>query len=448
MAPTATDSNVSSVGPDTITRDVCVIGGGGAGTYTALRIKDSGKSVVVVDPSWKLGGHAETYHDPKTGKTLDVGVIVFGHLDEVKNLFARFNIPLRQAPPNLPSAEYVDYATGEKIEFEPPGPERVAAAFQRYAAQITKYPELSAGFDMKYPIPDDLLMPFGKFVKKYDLGDLISLVFIVCQGWVPLLEISTLYVFKYFNVDLLNSLAKGFLMTENHDVASLYDKIADHLGQDVLLKTSVVSMDRSATSKIYVQTPSGKKLIEAKKVVFAMPLVFDKLGAFDLSSNEAELFKQFYYSAYYCGVVRNANLPLKGPFYPVAKDKPYSMPELPGIYSITPNPDTGLFQVYYGSPHVLPEDQVRREIFDAIAKLQQVRGIKTEIKPEFVAFAAHVPFNMMVSNEAIQDRFYEKLGALQGERNTFYNGASVHTQDSSVLWRYTEALLPSILKDL
>ena len=34
---------------DIIIRDVCVIGGGSSGTYTATRLRDSNKSVVVLE---------------------------------------------------------------------------------------------------------------------------------------------------------------------------------------------------------------------------------------------------------------------------------------------------------------------------------------------------------------------------------------------------------------
>ena len=47
-----------------IHRDVCVIGGGSAGTYSAVRLRDLGHSVVVLERSNRLGGHAETFVDP------------------------------------------------------------------------------------------------------------------------------------------------------------------------------------------------------------------------------------------------------------------------------------------------------------------------------------------------------------------------------------------------
>ena len=52
---------------DIITRDVAVIGGGAGGTYSAISLKDKGKSVIVIEKQGRLGGHTETYYDPATG---------------------------------------------------------------------------------------------------------------------------------------------------------------------------------------------------------------------------------------------------------------------------------------------------------------------------------------------------------------------------------------------
>lgn len=51
--------NVSSGGneSDVIVRDVVVLGGGATGTFAALKLKDAGKSVLVVEQKDRLGGH-------------------------------------------------------------------------------------------------------------------------------------------------------------------------------------------------------------------------------------------------------------------------------------------------------------------------------------------------------------------------------------------------------
>ncbi|MCJ1352522.1 MAG: hypothetical protein MMC33_002506 [Icmadophila ericetorum] len=433
---------------DIVSKDVCIIGGGGSGTYTAIRLRDHNKSVVVIEPKSRLGGHASTYKDPMTGSTLDIGVIVFGHLEEVKRFFARFDIPLKLVPTSLGPPDYVDFNTGKTVDFTPPDQKAVSAAFQRYAAQISKYPEVQSGFELTYPVPEDLLLPFGQFVQKHSIEALVSTIFAICQGYTSLLELSTLYVFKYFNADLLDTLSRGFLMTERHNVGELYEKAAVELGNDAWLDTSVIAMDRSLASgpvRILVKAPTGRKLILAKKVVSTVPHKLENLHGYDLSTDEKSLFGQFFHSAYYTGAICNTGLPMSAPIHAVGDGKPHGVPELPGIYALNPHSHSGLFQVYFGSPYEMSEEEVKAEIIAAVQRIQKARNISTANAPEFAAFENHTPFNMMVSNQAIRDGFYEKLCALQGQRHTFYNGASFHTQDSSVLWRFTEELLPRIL---
>ncbi len=75
-------------------RDVCVIGGGASGTYSAVRLRDAGRSVVVVDRKPYLGGHTETYRDPATGTTAELGVMIFHDVPVVTEYFARFGVAL------------------------------------------------------------------------------------------------------------------------------------------------------------------------------------------------------------------------------------------------------------------------------------------------------------------------------------------------------------------
>src|SRR6187549_75697 len=78
----------------TIERDVCVIGGGSSGTFSAIGVKDAGRSVVVLERSQRLGGHTETHVDPATGIPTDIGVVVFHNLPVVTDYFARLGTPI------------------------------------------------------------------------------------------------------------------------------------------------------------------------------------------------------------------------------------------------------------------------------------------------------------------------------------------------------------------
>ncbi|CAF1270632.1 unnamed protein product [Didymodactylos carnosus] len=123
-----------------------------------------GKTVAVVEKRGRLGGHTQTYTDPVTGATIDVGVVVFHDLDIVKKYFARFNISLVTANSNTPGvvSEYFDFRTGNiDSGYAPSDPTAALAAYRR---QLAKYPYLKHGFDLPYPVPSDLLLTFGDFV--------------------------------------------------------------------------------------------------------------------------------------------------------------------------------------------------------------------------------------------------------------------------------------------
>ncbi len=433
---------------DIIERDVVVIGGGSSGTYTAIRLQDYNKTVAVIEKKDTLGGHAETYTDPSTGFTIDLGVVVFAQSQTVTDYFSRLNVTLITTPSVEVNNTYVDFSTGKIVDYHLPSTEAVETALNTYITRLQEYPTLQGSFNMTYPTDPDLLLPFGEFVAKYQLGDLVPQVFSYNQGYAPLLDISMLYIFKYLNLAELNSFKEGFLTTTNQNAGELYEKAAAYLGPDnVLLSSTVVSIDRSAdgAALIVVATPTGPKLIRAKKIVSTIPPLIQNLRGYDLSDEEKGLFGQFHANGYYTALLNNTGI--NATLNAVAPSRPYGIPELPGPYSI--RVDKGLAHIYYGSPKVMTEEHVKADMIANLRRFQEANGIQTDGEPEWVAFANHAPFNLMVSNEAISGGFYEKLFALQGKRNTFYNGAAWHTQDSSVLWKFTDDyILPILLASL
>jgi len=428
-----------------ITRDVAVIGGGSTGTYAAIRLRDLGKSVVVVETNDRLGGHTHTYTDPGTGGKVDIGVVVWHELPIVRDYFARFGIPLEKATFDSAGqvSKYVDYRTGKEVTgYAPSDP---SAALGTYATQLSQYAYLEAGFDLPDPIPADLLLPFGDFVKKYKLDAAVGTIFNFGQGLGDLLRQPTLYVFKNFGLDILRNLQVGFLTTARHNNSELYEAARTELGADALLRSRVIATDRDASgyANILVQTPSGLKIIRARKLLVTIPPKLDNLFGFDLDATEISLFGQFRNSGYYTGLLRGTGIPDNYAVTNIGQDTAYHLPSLPGVYSISPSGIPGLHQVKYGSPYQLSETAVKADILAGVKRLRTAGTLPTTT-PEFAAFASHSPFELTVSTGAIKSGFYQKLYDLQGRNRTYYTGAAFHTHDSSLLWQFTEALLPRI----
>ncbi|CAM6103691.1 unnamed protein product [Calypogeia fissa] len=142
-----------------------------------------GKSVVVV----------ETYIDPATQISVDIVI---------------------QTPSPIVS-EYVDLTFGKPAtSYVPPDP---SAALPAYGAKIAKYPYLSLGYDLPYPVSSDLLLPFGDFVTKCGLQAAVDTIFQFAAGIGDLLQQPTIYVMKLCSLDLPEGLQDGLLITASHD---------------------------------------------------------------------------------------------------------------------------------------------------------------------------------------------------------------------------------------
>ncbi|KAK3942850.1 FAD/NAD(P)-binding domain-protein [Diplogelasinospora grovesii] len=398
---------------DTIVRDVCIIGGGATGTFSAIRLRDSGKTVAVVERSSRLGGHTLTYQDPVSALKTEAGLVVIRRSPVSEKYFARFSIPLIKFEPPPPAATiFVDFTTGKKVDFSPRDP---SDAFAAYGAQLAKYPFLDNGFDLPDPIPEDLLLPFGHFVKKYDLSAMVLLVSKLGQGLGDLLSQPTLYVMKNFGKTALEGFATGFLVPESGDNSSLYEKALAELGSDALIGSSVVSVRRDNHSvRVVVQTPSGQKLIKAKKLLITIPPRWRTSKA---------------------GVPDNYHVTNLG------VGTPESLPKLPGIYEISPTGIPDLVNLKYGSPVPLPDEDVRADVMACLSRLREAGTLQINEKPEIALFENHGPFGLAVPVSPIEGGFYKQPNKLNGHRNTFYTGAAFQAHDATLLWEYTDDLL-------
>lgn len=211
--PSNTIINQGDYSPaDIITRDVLIIGGGSTGTYSAIKLRDLGKSVAVVEPKAVLGGHTETWTDPITKAKVDIGVIIFHDLDLVRKYFGRYQIPLTKANLGASLTKFYNSRTGKNVPgYVPPDPNLTT-----YAALLAKFPYLEAGFDLPDPVPEDLLLSFGDFAKKYNLGGFVNFASIFSQGVGDILNLPTIYVLKGIGFSILQNLQTGFLTTARH----------------------------------------------------------------------------------------------------------------------------------------------------------------------------------------------------------------------------------------
>jgi hypothetical protein len=444
LAPGASASAFGeAAGGGVIRRDVCVIGGGATGTYAAVRLRDLGHSVAVVERAARLGGHTETYRDPVTGGSTDIGVLIYHDMPLVRDFFGRFDVPLvRYTGQGGTVNHYVDFRTGQVVPgYTPPAP----AALPAYIALLQRYPYLDQGFALPDPVPAELLVPFGEFAVRHGLESIVPLLFGYAQGLGDILRIPAIYVLKNVSLSVINSVLTGsLLITERRANSELYEKATAHLGADVLLGASVTRVERGPHGiRVRVSTPHGPREIHCRKLVVTAPPLLSTFDGFDLDATERAVFGRFHHHHYWTAVARLSGMPAGVSLVNVGADTPYNLAPLPGFYGLTVTGVPNLWGVKYGSDGPVSDRAVRAAIVADIERLRTAGSYPVELVGLEI-FKAHNPFELVVRPGDIAGGFYRRLYGLQGRNGTFYTGAAFHTHDSSLLWRFTEELLPRI----
>lgn len=427
---------------DVIVRDIAIVGGGASGTYAAVRLQqDFNKSIILVEHRKALGGHTETYVDPQTKTTIDLGVLAFHDLPVTRDFFARFNIALAPMSFDFNHSTTIDFRTGRHVDV-PLDRDATADALSRYAAHLERYPTLSEGYVFPVPVPEDLLLPFGEFAVRYNYTAMISSAWQVSQGYGDILSLPTLYVFKAFGPEVVRGLFTGYLTTLRHNNHEIYEKALRSLGNgtNVLLRSSIVATERDSDEPFVhavVATPSGYKLLRVKQFLFTLPPKLECLTGFDLDQEEVALFSEFTSNDYYTGLLQNVPL-VQGTVLSnmVTDPSNFYLPRLPTSYNLGPGDSySNLTNVKFCSNATMAMDEVQDQV------VAEVSRSVPDSAPRFAAFLSHGPFALQVPVASISNGFYHSLYQLQGRRRSFWTGAAWHTHDSSLLWNFTEPIL-------
>jgi hypothetical protein len=440
-----------ALGSSSVRRDVCIIGGGGAGIYAALRLRDLGLSVAVVERSSRIGGHAETFIDPATGAPIDIGVQIFPDNSLVRSYFGRFNVPLIDPPSGGGgrSSQSVDFRTGAPVAaYNPTQAELGAALFAYFQLVSGPFAFLAQnGYQLPSsgPLLEQLLLPFGEFATQNGLQALLPLFFLYEQGFGSLLEAPALYVLKNMGPEVLGGVLNGSFLAVPSGVGALYDAAAVALGSDVLLDANVVKVNRPTRGgvTIHVDTPFGRRVIHSQKLLVTAPPLLSTLGCFDLDPQESGLFAQLRPNYYWTGVLATSGLAPGLSLTNAAAETPFNLPPLPGIYSVSPSAIPGLSNVKFGSSRFLADGTVRTAIRTALERVS-IPGNGPIRVERFATFKSHSPYALMASASDIRRGFYRSLENLQGRRRTYYAGAAFQTHSSAAIWAFVEGLLPTL----
>jgi beta-cyclopiazonate dehydrogenase len=426
---------------DIITRDVCILGGGGSGTYGAVRLKDMGHSVVVVERNDRLGGHAETLYLPD-GSYIDYGVEGVFNDQLSRDYFQRLGVDWKSLTLATLDSDYVNFKNGQKV-IPPANILATTVAALLYRLSIQEYSYLEEGvYNLPDPVPEELLRPFSEFVETHAIQGALQLIFMFAQNVGDILEAPLLYIIQNFGIPHVNALLEGYI-TPTNGLYELYGKAADVIGADVLYQTTVTETTRSESGvSVVVQSADGsRKLIKAKKLLISFPPTLDNLKGFDLDETETSLFQKWMYKSYYVAILNNTGIPDNINVVNTDPDnQPGSLPHVPFQWQLQDMGVPGyLTSKLIADGNFTAEDA--KDLITADFRRMGAAGTYAIQDPEFVAFGSHSPETLIVSNDDIRNGFYRQLYSLQGQRSTYYTGLTFCTDYSSLLWQYTDTVI-------
>ncbi|KAM0364319.1 hypothetical protein ACHAO7_009410 [Fusarium culmorum] len=441
------------------TVDVAVIGGGSSGIHAAINLKDAGAKVAVIEKKNQIGGHAETYINPKTKIPANIGVVLFENTETVQRYFSRLGVATLTE--NLfhatALAKMYDFTLGLPV---PPQSEEQATAAQEVMAEamqiyseniLSKYTWIDQGYLLPDPVPEELLLPFGQFAQQNNFSGILPLISQL--NWYPgnISTIPTLYGIKKFGPGLLQSVAGGFLVAASGDTRSIYQAASTILGESIYLGSEIVRVKRNREGVAVTFRQKGKaRVIKAKKLVVAVPQTIENMRYFDLKRSEQELLSRFSAFGYLAGVadIPGLNVSLQN----IGLKSPTKTPSIPGSngFQSSGSPNQFLLGVGFDSSDYTIDDgkSVVRKELDALARAGAVPA-DTANRVTFPYISNHVPFDLHVSGKDIRKGFYAKLLGLEGYLNTYWTGAAFAGHNSGLIWRWNDdAVLPALKKDL
>ncbi|KAM0493542.1 hypothetical protein ACHAP8_009175 [Fusarium lateritium] len=445
----------------TINVDVAIIGGGASGIHAAINLKDAGAKVAVIDKQDKIGGHAETYINPKTKAAANIGVVIFENSETVQKYFDRLGVESIISSPLVSDKETKQYDFSRGIAIPPPDEataaakaKAVAASIQSYSQNVlTKYPWIDQGYTfVPNPVPKELLQPFSQFAQQNNFTDLLSLI--SQFGWYPgnITTIPALYGIKKFGPGLLQSVTKGFIVPKSGNSRTVYEAAALELTKEIYLNSDVKSVKRNKDGVVVTVKQHGKRItFKARKLLVAIPQTLKNVGSFDLAPHEKTLFSKFSAYGYVAGVANIAGVDVN--LQNVGAFTPANTPIIPGSngYNIPPGfSEQFLLGVAFDNADYSLADAkavIRRELTN-LARAGAVPADAAK-RVTFPALANHAPFELHVSSKEIGDGFFKKLLELEGSRNTYWTGAAFTGHSSGLIWSWNDnVILPAMKKDL
>ncbi len=399
----------TSLGKD---QRIAIIGGGVAGLSAAYRLNQKGyTNVVVFEKSNRVGGKVSTFF--YDGLAYETGAIVVSpHFTDFIKLAREVGIEIKGYPGEFSYFENGDHMSHKQfLNSEFSQWEILTSMVSTYFYSL-RHPEIARnGFK---DIPEELTLPMNAFL--LENPSLVPLARLLEPGFVTFgygyyNQIPAIYYLKEMHSTVLSMFAEGpetgayFYFPEGY--STLMQRLASY--SDVKTATPVTKVSRNDKGIIKVTT--NNETTEFDKLIIATPLD-TAVSYLDTSNEEKELFEMIHYYNYYTLVFRASGLP-KETISLATNTKPDFVDNL--MMFGNPYKDNDVYIAYMQVSVGTSDDKVLHNFIKGVENL----GGKVEksLKLSQWSYFPHV------SSSAMKSGYFEKLGSLQGKRNTYYVGS-------------------------
>jgi hypothetical protein len=379
----------------------------------------------------------------------------------------RLGLGIGAFPRTTVTQEYFDFTTGEAVDFQPqPFPAQLAV-LEKFRVQAEKFePIIQAPGYLNFPepedIPEELLMPFGEWIQKYELEDAMPFIHSSTGlGVGNMTNELTLYALQAFGA----SMARSTLGTQGSFVPAtlrnqdIYDAIGKTLGDDVFYETTVVASKRSETGVTVTVKNSATDediQIRAKRLLISIPPTPKNTAVFDLDEGEKDVLGRLYYNNEYTGLINNDNLAANWSYYNMpaasAPDNYLVLPEAPFLARIDAMGDGTIFRLtFVGDTNTSPCEAkalMQGDLDRLIASGAIEPAEDGDNSLSWVDFSVHDSMHARVAREEIESGFFQRFNALQGQRSTWWTGGAWAVNFQTHLWEYDDLIIPMMLKGL
>ncbi len=268
--------------------------------YTALKMADKKYSVAVLEKKGRLGGHAQTYRAEPWETVYDLGVRIFPESDNIKEVFNRFDQKLMRASILDLKRRYVDFETGALSNYEEPSYHSTLTSllYYWYYSGYTFSFMFKPGTHLPDPVPEDLLLTLGEFLKKKKIDIGFTPLIHYLQGYGAIENVPMLYVLKNITHRVASSIIWDSFYTPAEGVDAIYPAIYPAISKEIVkltgkkavyLNTEVQKVRRVSGKDVIVETYQDERKLDfsCKYLLVSAPPLLETFGSvFDFDDQE------------------------------------------------------------------------------------------------------------------------------------------------------------------